>query len=59
MIMIVNPVFLYDVSIMFEVTETLSASHGVCRHLYQLSATSNINEGELRHRTCRETVFAS
>jgi len=30
---------------------TLSASNDVCRHVYQLSASSNINYGELSHRT--------
>jgi len=37
----VKTVFLYNVSIRL--------LHGVWRHLYKLSATSNINYGELRH----------
>jgi len=59
--MIVKPVFLSDV--IFEAWKThgnadvtVSASYGVCRHLYQLSATSNRNYGKLKPR--KENLFS-
>jgi len=36
-----------------------SPFHGVCRHLYQLSATSDRNDCELRHRTEKLSSFSA